>query len=165
MRLLISPESLTLYGVVVKKGADMDKFLFLQLIALVTLTAASWGAQPNGINTPGVLCSKTDANFDKYDYPEQVARCKRNVGQAEKVDIAALYGHIPVADWPKYEFDHLIPLCAGGSDDIRNLWPEPIEQAHKKDILENEICLAMKAGTLKQVDAVAQVHAWFQQNP
>ena len=87
------------------------------------------------------------------------------LGIVEKLQIAHLYGDIPESEWPKYEFDHLLPLCAGGSDDIRNLWPEPIDQAHKKDVLENQICLAMKAGTLKQADAVAKVREWFQQNP
>jgi hypothetical protein len=33
-----------------------------------------------------------------------------------------------------YELDHLIPLELGGSNDLRNLWPQPFEgewNAHK----------------------------------
>jgi hypothetical protein len=41
---------------------------------------------------------------------------------------------------PAYEVDHLIPLELGGSPtDIRNIWPQPIEAAVKKDRVENEL--------------------------
>jgi hypothetical protein len=42
-----------------------------------------------------------------------------------------------------YEVDHLITLSLGGSDDIRNLWPQsysaPVWNAHVKDALENRL--------------------------
>jgi hypothetical protein len=82
--------------------------------------------QPDANKTPGVLCTPQDQNFQGYDYPEHIARCNRNVGIQEKQTIAQEYGSIPESEWPQYEFDHLIPLCAGGSDDIGNLWPQPI---------------------------------------
>jgi hypothetical protein len=111
--------------------------------------------------TPGILCTTTDQDYSHLDYPEQIARCNRNIPLDEKVKVAAAYGNIPRSEWPKYEFDHLLPLCAGGSDDIRNLWPQPIDQAHEKDKLEVEICTAMKAGTMTQVEAVQKVYDWF----
>lgn len=40
------------------------------------------------------------------------------------------------------ELDHLIPLELGGSNDIKNLWPEPYNgewNAHMKDALENKL--------------------------
>jgi len=114
--------------------------------------------------TPGEVCSPQDPNFQGYDYPEHIARCTRNVGEQEKSQIAAEYGNIPRSQWSGYEFDHLIPLCAGGSDSLANLWPQPISEAKMKDVLEDEICSAMKAGTLTQADAVAKVHNWFLQN-
>jgi hypothetical protein len=116
---------------------------------------------PNATQTPGLVCTPSDPNFQKYDYAEHIARCARNVGTDEKLKIATAYGNIPQGEWPNYEFDHLIPLCAGGSDDITNLWPQPITEAHKKDILENDICLAMRAGTLTQAKAIQKVHDWF----
>ena len=48
----------------------------------------------------------------------------------------------------EYEVDHLVPLEAGGSNDIANLWPEAAEPRpgfHEKDVVENylhdQICL------------------------
>ncbi|MBC7538139.1 MAG: hypothetical protein H7281_04920 [Bacteriovorax sp.] len=140
------------------------KFLIFMLVSISSLTLSLQAfafVVPNSSNTPGVLCSPTDPNFRGYDYPEHIARCNRNVGNEEKLKIAAAYGNIPQGQWPQYEFDHMIPLCAGGSDDIGNLWPQPIAEAHQKDVLENDICLAMKAGTMTQAQAVQKVRNWF----
>jgi len=139
----------------------MKLLTFFITVMLWQSLAWSSVAQPNWNVTPGVLCSASDPNFSNYDYPEHVARCTRNVNTAEKEQIAAEYGNLPKANWPQYEFDHLIPLCAGGSDDIGNLWPQPIDDAHKKDVLEDQICNAMKAGTMTQAEAVQKVHDWF----
>jgi hypothetical protein len=136
-------------------------FIFLGWVTFTTSLDALALTQPDWNKTPGLLCSPQDPNFSGYDYPEHIARCNRNVGTQEKQQIAQEYGNIPEAQWANYEFDHLIPLCVGGSDDVRNLWPQPINDAHQKDILENNICLAMKAGTMTQAQAVQKVHDWF----
>jgi hypothetical protein len=55
--------------------------------------------------------------------------------------IMAEYGLKP-GPHPDFEIDHLVPLGIGGSDDDRNLWPEPRRQlarvwnAERKDELE-----------------------------
>lgn len=134
---------------------------FVSLVQAASSSAPQQRAGPNLAVTPGVLCSQADLNFSGLDYPEKIARCNRNIPADEKVKVAAVYGNIPQADWPQYEFDHLLPLCAGGSDDMRNLWPQPIAQAHEKDKLEVAICTAMKAGTLTQAAAVQKVYDWF----
>lgn len=119
---------------------------------------------PQAGMTPGVLCSASDLNFQGFDYPEKIARCVRNVGIDIKIQVAQRYGNIPRSSWHLYEFDHLIPLCAGGSDDINNLWPQPMDQARKKDALEINICTAMKQGKINQVQAVQKIHEWISQN-
>ena len=139
------------------KTMSTRTFLFFVPITLIASLSLATQATPDGRLTPGVLCTAHDPNYKGPDYPERIARCNRNVDKNEKLAIAAEYGKIPESEWPKYEFDHLIPLCAGGSDDIKNLWPEPIDQAHEKDKLEVQICTAMRAGTLTQTVAIQKV--------
>ena len=71
----------------------------------------------------------------------------------------AEYG-LPGGAHPQYEVDHLIPLCLGGADDDRNLWPEPRRSveptlnAEAKDRLEARMCSLVCSGALDA--AVAQ---------
>jgi hypothetical protein len=59
------------------------------------------------------------------------------------------------------EVDHFWPLCAGGSNDAKNLWYQPMENEwngenlgyKQKDWLEDDICKQIKAGTLDPADA------------
>ncbi|MDD4976357.1 MAG: HNH endonuclease signature motif containing protein [Bacteriovorax sp.] len=137
-------------------------FLLVLLIGSFSLPIACLAyITPDVSLTPGLLCTPDDPDFGKYDYPEHIARCERNVGVSKKLKIAAAYGDIPRSEWPNYEFDHLIPLCAGGSDDIENLWPQPIAEAHEKDVLENKVCQGMRAATVTQAEAIQKIHDWF----
>ncbi len=59
------------------------------------------------------------------------------------------------------EVDHFYPLCAGGANDITNLWYQPAINDwngedfgfHAKDKLEAYICVEIKAGRLSPKDA------------
>ena len=139
------------------------KMFFTALVSVLFMDCAWSSTQPDWTKTPGILCSSHDTNFSNYDYPEHIARCARNIGNDEKLQVATAY-QVPQADWLQYEFDHLIPLCAGGSNSPQNLWPQPLDQAHIKDKLEFEICIAMKNGTMTQAQAVQKVHDWFTQS-
>ena len=138
-----------------------SRFAIMAIMALSVSAKAV--TQPDPQMTPGVLCSEQDPNFMGLYYKEKIPRCKRNVNTQEKVLIASRYGNIPQSDWPNYEFDHLIPLCAGGSDDVRNLWPQPRtdKDSLEKDKLEDQICIQMTAGTLTQAQAVQKIHDFF----
>jgi len=114
---------------------------------------------PDPSRTPGKLCTDSDPNFQEYRYAEKIPYCRRNVSQNEKSQIGSLYG-IASSEWPQFEFDHFIPLGIGGSDDIDNIWPQRLDAAREKDVLENQLFLQMQAGTLTQADAVAQIQAW-----
>jgi len=48
-----------------------------------------------------------------------------------------------------YTIDHLIPLELGGSpSDLRNLWPQPVEAAKRKDRVENTLHELVCSGQL-----------------
>lgn len=114
---------------------------------------------PDHTKTPGFLCTTNDPNFQEYRYPEKIPYCVRNVGMAEKRQVAAAYG-VSEADFSQYEFDHFIPLSIGGSDDPRNLFPQRLDAAHEKDGLEMHLYSQMAAGKILQAEAVAQIRAW-----
>lgn len=64
----------------------------------------------------------------------------RNVTAATKRDVYQQYGISYPQPSGSYEVDHFIPLELGGSNDIKNLWPEPANPKpgfHEKDVVEN----------------------------
>ncbi len=72
----------------------------------------------------------------------------RNVTYARKRAVCRAYGIAKGCPGPGYEVDHLIPLCAGGSNDDKNLWAEPIKDAKVKDALENLVCRRICNGAM-----------------
>lgn len=71
----------------------------------------------------------------------------RNVPESEK---RAVYREYAIASHKphEYEVDHLISLELGGSNDERNLWPQPYPGAYSKDSLENALHRAVCARRL-----------------
>lgn len=107
--------------------------------------------------TPGSLC--TDA--DEYRYPERIPTCERSVNVETKLGVFSSYmglGYrINMQHRSSYKIDHLIPLCAGGSNDVDNLWPEYIDLFESLDPIEPAICEKMSSGRLKQKQAIELV--------
>jgi hypothetical protein len=86
--------------------------------------------------TPGVALTVSRARVCTPGY----ASATRDVSDAEKAAVYNRYGVV----WVPYqhEVDHLISLELGGSNAIRNLWPEPYAGrwgARTKDVLENRL--------------------------
>jgi hypothetical protein len=117
--------------------------------------------RPDPALTPGAICTQQDPHFQGYDYPDHVARCRRALSESGKQKVAASYGNVPRHKWKDYEFDHLIPLCAGGSNDLRNIWMQPIDEALDKDELERRICTGLRSGTMNQREALGEVDVWI----
>jgi hypothetical protein len=63
------------------------------------------------------------------------------------------------------EVDHFYPLCAGGSNDIKNLWDQPAENEwngenfgfHEKDKLKTYVCTQIVAGKMKPKDVFNRI--------
>jgi hypothetical protein len=80
------------------------------------------------------------------DYSKKV----RNVPTSVKRRVFQEYGIIS-HEPGKYEVDHLISLELGGSNSIKNLWPESYrgqKNAHVKDRLENRLHRLVCSGGL-----------------
>lgn len=101
---------------------------------------------PDPQKTPGDTLDVTPKDFCVSGYTAKV----RDVPDAEKNQVYAEYGitsHAPGS----YEVDHLISLELGGSNSIKNLWPQSYTgewNAHQKDNLENKLHDLVCAGTL-----------------
>jgi hypothetical protein len=91
---------------------------------------------PRHALTPGVALAVGRARVCTPGY----ASATRDVSDAEKAAVYNRYGVVWVPY--KHEVDHLISLELGGSNAIRNLWPEPYAGrwgARTKDVLENRL--------------------------
>jgi hypothetical protein len=103
--------------------------------------------------TPGIALAVSLARVCTSGY----ASGARDVSDAEKADVYARYG----VAWVPYahEVDHLISLELGGSNVIRNLWPEPYAGrwgARTKDVLENRLHDLVCEGRLSLASAQRQ---------
>jgi len=88
-------------------------------------------------STPGATLNVTLEKMCQVGYTSTV----RNVPESLKLQVCANYG-IPQSQCTgkHYEIDHLISLELGGSNDAKNLWPQPYTPkpgAREKDVLEN----------------------------
>jgi hypothetical protein len=93
---------------------------------------------PDPACTPGAIFPA--ATVDEICTPGYTTKV-RDVPIELKDQVYAEYG-IASHEPGQYEVDHLIPLEAGGSNDIANLWPEPADPRpgfHEKDQVENYI--------------------------
>jgi hypothetical protein len=88
------------------------------------------------------------------------SQAHRDVPATEKRRVYAEYGVNP-KNHPPGEIDHFYPLCAGGSNDITNLWFQPATNVwdgrnygyHEKDDLEAWVCQQIKANRLDPREA------------
>lgn len=108
--------------------------------------------------TPGSLCPRAD----ETRYPERIKYCQRNVDRETKQDIIREYDRklgYEIGSMPRYDFkiDHVIPLCAGGSNSRDNLWPQHKSVYNITDPMEPLACDKMKMGRLRQADAVRMI--------
>lgn len=112
------------------------------IVVLIALTSVAIAADlPNpkltsGVATVGMTAAKLCAKGF-------TTKSVRNVPMGEKVKVYVEYGMSKKKPPCPCEVDHLISLELGGSNDIKNLWPQSYTtmpwNAHVKDKLENRL--------------------------
>jgi hypothetical protein len=120
-------------------------------LSAVNLQAADW-CNDHQIGS-GPACQQT------------YSQAHRNVTDAVKKRVYLEYGVSYPQAAGAYEVDHFYPLCAGGSNDISNLWLEPAHVManaqdygfHTKDKLEAFVCVGIKNGTISPQEAYAGI--------
>ena len=110
-------------------------------------------SRPDPRLTPGQVLTTDLAKICTSGY----SRTVRSVNAAEKAQVAAAYTFTGASS--SVEYDHLISLELGGSNDPTNLWPEPIADAHVKDGLEAHLRSEVCAGKLNLADVQARIAA------
>lgn len=107
---------------------------------------------PNPTLTPGDIDkTATVSKICTSGYTKQV----RDVTDSKKLQVFNAYKIDPKSD--RFEVDHLISLELGGSNDVKNLWPQSYTtqpwNATVKDKLENKLHDLVCSGKIKLDDA------------
>jgi len=121
-------------------------------------TQSNFPVGPDLNVTPGSFCQHPD----EYRYPEHIAYCERDVSGGLKAAIIRQYNeelgfNILGNERGQFKIDHLIPLCAGGSNNQNNLWPQHESVYKRTDMIEQVACEKMSEGVIRQKDAVALI--------
>ena len=111
------------------------------LIILLLISSPAWAGDPilpDSHMTPGEIdATATTEKVCTSGYSKSV----RNVSETKKDHIYELYGITRVPG--QYEIDHLISLQLGGTNSMKNLWPQAYFgepwNARVKDDLENTL--------------------------
>ncbi len=140
----------------------MPRWLYAGGALLLMIALAHAGDLPQRF-TPGVAVPALTK--DKLCAKGFHTKSIREVGAATKKQALAKY-HVKC---PRnycgklYEIDHLISLEIGGSNDIRNLWPQAYftkpYNARVKDCLENKLHDLVCAGTITLATAQQSIAA------
>ncbi|MCW3098031.1 MAG: hypothetical protein JWL77_3649 [Chthonomonadaceae bacterium] len=137
---------------------------FVPLCGLVLAISSGGFAQrqssppilPDRTRTPGDVLDVTKDDICVPGYSKKV----RNVPKAVKDQVYASYGITHHATG-EYEVDHLISLELGGSNSIKNLWPQSYKttpwNAHVKDKLENRLHSDVCSGKIDLKTAQQQI--------
>jgi hypothetical protein len=106
-------------GVSANRGSVRAMRALLLPALLLLASSASAGDLSDPALTPGAVMTTDAATICTPGYAKSV----RQVSGKVKAQVYAEYG-IASHRSGEYEVDHLISLELGGSNDIKNLWPE-----------------------------------------
>jgi hypothetical protein len=126
-----------------------------------TTTERTFLLHPTANLTPGAtFADVTTGQVCVVGYSESV----RAVSDDLRNQVFAEYGMSDV-NHEDFEVDHLIPLELGGSNDLTNLWPEPLHDtggngAVDKDSIENQLHRLVCSGEVSLPDAQTAIVHW-----
>lgn len=138
------------------------KCVVLFILSLFTFSAYSFSLDypktPDVEITPGSLCDSPDT----YRYPEQIAYCERDVSTEIKQEVFSTYRNrlgykLDLRNRSNYKIDHFFPLCAGGSNEEDNLWPQHITVFTITDPIESVGCEKLKLGKITQKNLIGLI--------
>ncbi len=142
-----------------KQSVFAGLFVVLSVVsAQARSTAQGFPIKPDQQVTPGDLCQRPTARR----YPEGINYCDRDVMSETKRAVIEVYQsklgfNIMGNGRENFKIDHYIPLCMGGSNEPKNLWPQHKTIYTQTDPLEPLLCEKMASGSLLQKDAVALI--------
>lgn len=132
--------------------------IFLILSSLNTFAGRAYPRIPEPTLTPGSLCTTPVS----YRYPEQIPYCDRTMNSFGKELVFIAYrdfGYSLSGERNQYKVDHYIPLCAGGSNEMTNLWPQYYTISKITDPLETLGCEVLAKGKISQKDLIEIIKA------
>jgi len=110
---------------------------------------------PRGAYNPAVTQTNINQTICVRGWTKTVRPPRAYTDQLKRRQITARHLPGPVG---AYEEDHLIPLELGGHPtDPTNLWPQPWDQAKRKDTWELSLNRAVCAGRMSLADARRQI--------
>lgn len=131
------------------------RYLFFALCLMATPALADDPVLPNPALTPGDVLPVTAEQVCVPGY----ARSVRHVSGRTKHQVYLEYGMERAG--VHAEVDQLIPLELGGSNDVKNLWPESFDtqlwNASVKDQLENRLHEMVCDGSIALEDAQHEI--------
>jgi hypothetical protein len=128
--------------------------------ALVLLTGTAFASPalaadltgPNLVLTPGAVVSNDRDIACAFRDTPRLYQVNRSAYFEQARQVFKRY-RIPYEQHRDWELDHAVPRCIGGSDEVRNLWPEPLAVATIKDAEEARICRAVCTEHTMSLDA------------
>lgn len=129
----------------------------LFILLSYTLHAAEFPQIPDPELTPGKLCQ----NPSVKRYAERINYCARDVSRDLKQEIFSDYRKLGFTLNPskrqQFKIDHLIPLCAGGSNNRKNLWPQHQSIYIDTDQIEHIGCEKLAQNKIKQKELIVLI--------
>lgn len=142
------------------------KILYTIIFMLILLNTNAFAICKAIVTQPDPTCTPGDTmpNFTmKEACSPNYTKTVRNVPEKLKNEVLKEYGYATKHE--PLEIDHFISLVIGGSNDIKNLWPEPLNPRpgfREKDVFENYLHRQICKGAMTIEEAQREITTdWY----